>query len=103
MRRLRIGRLRIWRFRGRDGDGRGGGGGRTINKLAQRAGCMWSRLRCRGCRLTRGGPQRQCYARRYREGLLAGFFRYLTKPIKIAEFMQTLDLALDLPPSGPNV
>jgi CheY-like chemotaxis protein len=28
-------------------------------------------------------------------GLQAGFFRYLTKPIKIAEFMQTLDLALE--------
>ena len=27
-------------------------------------------------------------------GLVAGFFRYLTKPIKLAEFMQTLDLAL---------
>src|ERR1019366_8146178 len=29
------------------------------------------------------------------KGLLAGFFCYLTKPIKIAEFMQTLDLALE--------
>jgi len=29
------------------------------------------------------------------KGLLAGFFRYLTKPIKIAEFMHTLDLALE--------
>ena len=27
-------------------------------------------------------------------GLQAGFFRYLTKPIKVAEFMDTLDLAL---------
>ena len=27
-------------------------------------------------------------------GLAAGFFRYLTKPIKLAEFMHTLDLAL---------
>ena len=27
-------------------------------------------------------------------GLEAGFFRYLTKPIKVAEFMDTLDLAL---------
>jgi PAS domain S-box-containing protein len=27
-------------------------------------------------------------------GLRAGFFRYLTKPIKVDEFMQTLDLAL---------
>jgi CheY-like chemotaxis protein len=29
------------------------------------------------------------------KGLQAGFFRYLTKPIKINEFMQTLDAALD--------
>ena len=28
------------------------------------------------------------------KGLRAGFFRYLTKPIKVAEFMATLDLAL---------
>jgi len=26
--------------------------------------------------------------------LEAGFFRYLTKPIKVNEFMETLDLAL---------
>jgi signal transduction histidine kinase/ActR/RegA family two-component response regulator len=30
------------------------------------------------------------------KGLEAGFFRYLTKPIKVGEFMQTLDLALEL-------
>jgi len=29
------------------------------------------------------------------KGLEAGFFRYLTKPIKINEFMETLDVALD--------
>jgi signal transduction histidine kinase/ActR/RegA family two-component response regulator len=29
------------------------------------------------------------------KGLAAGFFRYLTKPIKVDEFMATLDLALD--------
>ena len=29
-------------------------------------------------------------------GLHAGFFRYLTKPIKVAEFMDTLDVALKL-------
>ena len=28
------------------------------------------------------------------EGLLAGFFRYLTKPIEVSEFMDTLDAAL---------
>jgi CheY-like chemotaxis protein len=28
------------------------------------------------------------------KGLEAGFFRYLTKPIKVNEFMDTLDLAL---------
>jgi PAS domain S-box-containing protein len=31
------------------------------------------------------------------KGLEAGFFRYLTKPIKVNEFMQTLDVALRLP------
>jgi CheY-like chemotaxis protein len=29
------------------------------------------------------------------KGLQAGFFRYLTKPIKVNEFMQTLDVALE--------
>jgi CheY-like chemotaxis protein len=29
-------------------------------------------------------------------GLAAGFFRYLTKPIKVNEFMDTLDNALEL-------
>ena len=30
------------------------------------------------------------------KGLEAGFFRYLTKPIKVNEFMDVLDLALKL-------
>ena len=30
------------------------------------------------------------------KGLEAGFFRYLTKPIKVNEFMEALDLALKL-------
>jgi signal transduction histidine kinase/CheY-like chemotaxis protein len=30
------------------------------------------------------------------KGLEVGFFRYLTKPIKVNEFMETLDIALDL-------
>jgi len=30
-----------------------------------------------------------------RKGLEAGFFRYLTKPIKVAEFMDAVDLALE--------
>ena len=30
------------------------------------------------------------------KGLEAGFFRYLTKPIKVGEFMETLDIALKL-------
>jgi len=30
------------------------------------------------------------------KGLEAGFFRYLTKPIKIKEFMETLEEALDI-------
>ena len=29
------------------------------------------------------------------KGLEAGFFRYLTKPIKVVEFMDTLDAALE--------
>jgi len=29
------------------------------------------------------------------KGLEAGFFRYLTKPIKVNELMETLDLALE--------
>jgi len=28
------------------------------------------------------------------KGLAAGFFRYLTKPFKVSEFMETLDIAL---------
>jgi CheY-like chemotaxis protein len=34
------------------------------------------------------------------KGLEAGFFRYLTKPIKVNEFMDTLDLALKFAESG---
>jgi PAS domain S-box-containing protein len=30
------------------------------------------------------------------KGLSAGFFRYLTKPIRVGEFMETLDMALEL-------
>ena len=30
------------------------------------------------------------------KGLAAGFFRYLTKPIKVSEFLETLDLALEV-------
>ena len=33
-------------------------------------------------------------------GLEAGFFRYLTKPIKVNEFMQTLDGALEFARQG---
>jgi CheY-like chemotaxis protein len=29
------------------------------------------------------------------KGLAAGFFRYLTKPIRVDEFMKTLDSALE--------
>ncbi len=32
------------------------------------------------------------------KGMAAGFFRYVTKPIRVVEFMATLDLALALPP-----
>jgi PAS domain S-box-containing protein len=34
-------------------------------------------------------------ARDLEKGLQAGFFRYLTKPIKVKEFMDTLDMALE--------
>ncbi len=34
------------------------------------------------------------------KGLEAGFFRYITKPIKVNEFMEALDLALDVSESG---
>jgi CheY-like chemotaxis protein len=33
-------------------------------------------------------------------GLQAGFFRYLTKPIKLNEFMDTVQLALDAAATG---
>ena len=34
-------------------------------------------------------------------GLKAGFFRYITKPIRIGEFMETLDLALEFAERSP--
>jgi CheY-like chemotaxis protein len=34
------------------------------------------------------------------KGLEAGFFRYLTKPIKVNEFMDTLDVALKFAKTG---
>ncbi|MBW8458483.1 MAG: response regulator, partial [Thiobacillus sp.] len=34
------------------------------------------------------------------QGLEAGFFRYLTKPIKVNEFMQALNMALRLAETG---
>jgi CheY-like chemotaxis protein len=42
------------------------------------------------------------------KGMQAGFFHYLTKPIKVGEFMDTLDLALDFAlvagkPSSPGI
>ncbi|MGB4115764.1 MAG: PAS domain S-box protein [Polaromonas sp.] len=36
------------------------------------------------------------------KGIEAGFFKYLTKPIKIDEFMQTLDMALKFAAASPN-
>ena len=33
-------------------------------------------------------------------GVDAGFFRYLTKPIKVSEFMDTLNLALEFAEAG---
>jgi CheY-like chemotaxis protein len=37
------------------------------------------------------------------KGLAAGFFRYLTKPIRIDEFMITLDTALEFAAAQPAV
>ena len=34
------------------------------------------------------------------KGLQAGFFRYLTKPIKVNEFMQTLDAVMEFARHG---
>ena len=36
------------------------------------------------------------------KGLDAGFFRYLTKPIDVSQFMETLDLALELARAGAD-
>ena len=36
------------------------------------------------------------------KGLEAGFFRYLTKPIKVNEFMATLDIALEFAKTRPG-
>jgi CheY-like chemotaxis protein len=35
-----------------------------------------------------------------KKGLEAGFFRYLTKPIKVNEFMEALDMALEVAETG---
>jgi CheY-like chemotaxis protein len=34
------------------------------------------------------------------KALQAGFFRYLTKPIKVREFMETLEIALEFAALG---
>jgi len=39
-------------------------------------------------------------ARDIQKGLDLGFFRYLTKPIKLKEFMDTLDAVLQIKASG---
>jgi DNA-binding response OmpR family regulator len=36
-------------------------------------------------------------------GLEVGFFRYLTKPIKVKEFMETLDAVLDFAEKQPRL
>jgi CheY-like chemotaxis protein len=36
------------------------------------------------------------------KGLEAGFFRYLTKPIRVDEFTEALDMALDVTPGGTS-
>jgi CheY-like chemotaxis protein len=35
-------------------------------------------------------------------GLAMGFFRYLTKPIKVKEFMETLNMALEYAEKGQS-
>ena len=35
-----------------------------------------------------------------KKGLEAGFFRYLTKPIEVNEFMEALDMALEFTETG---
>jgi DNA-binding response OmpR family regulator len=40
------------------------------------------------------------YPRDIAKGLEAGFFRYLTKPIKVNEFMETLNVVLKSVESG---
>jgi CheY-like chemotaxis protein len=35
-------------------------------------------------------------------GLAMGFFRYLTKPIKVKEFMDTLNMALEYAEKGQS-
>jgi PAS domain S-box-containing protein len=37
------------------------------------------------------------------KGMAAGFFRYLTKPIKVVEFMATVDLALEFARANPKI
>jgi CheY-like chemotaxis protein len=39
-------------------------------------------------------------ARDIQRGLEAGFFRYLTKPIKVGEFMEALNVALEFAEKG---
>lgn len=39
-------------------------------------------------------------ARDIQKGLEAGFFRYITKPIKVNEFMAALDVALAFAETG---
>lgn len=36
------------------------------------------------------------------KGLALGFFRYLTKPINVQQFMEALDLALDFADRNPG-
>ncbi|MCX7169916.1 MAG: ATP-binding protein [Proteobacteria bacterium] len=38
-----------------------------------------------------------------KKGIEAGFFNYLTKPIKVGQFMEALDLALEVAKTGPRL
>jgi len=63
-----------------------------INGFKALKSCVQIRQR----RTSRCCHQCQCHASRYRKGAGAGFFsRYLTKPIKVNEFMNALDDAAE--------
>jgi len=73
----------------------------------QPAGYQWHRSpenpegRPRNGAHSGGGPQCQRHAGAISRGAWRRIFRYLTKPIKVNEFMQTLDVTLEFARQGP--